>query len=57
MFAVIFSNRTGMSGDIDYLLKVVAKDIADYDSIYHKLPRSRPCTMSVLLSRCRKSNR
>jgi Lrp/AsnC family transcriptional regulator len=26
-----------MSGEIDYLLKVVAKDIADYDRIYRKL--------------------
>jgi Lrp/AsnC family transcriptional regulator len=28
-----------MSGDIDYLLKVVARDIADYDRIYRKLTR------------------
>ena len=26
-----------MSGDVDYLLKVVAADIADYDRIYKKL--------------------
>lgn len=26
-----------MSGEIDYLLKVVARDIADYDRIYRKL--------------------
>lgn len=26
-----------MSGDIDYLLKVVARDIADYDRIYRKI--------------------
>lgn len=26
-----------MSGEIDYLLKIVAKDIADYDRIYRKL--------------------
>ncbi|MDP9421825.1 MAG: Lrp/AsnC family transcriptional regulator [Pseudomonadota bacterium] len=26
-----------MSGDIDYLLKIVARDIADYDRIYRKL--------------------
>ena len=31
-----------MSGDIDYLLKVVAKDIADYDRIYHKLTKVAP---------------
>ena len=28
-----------MSGDIDYLLKVVAHDIGDYDRIYRKLTR------------------
>jgi Lrp/AsnC family transcriptional regulator len=28
-----------MSGDIDYLLKIVARDIADYDRIYRKLTR------------------
>lgn len=28
-----------MSGDIDYLLKVVARDIADYDRIYRKLTK------------------
>jgi len=28
-----------MSGEIDYLLKVVAKDIADYDRIYRKLTK------------------
>jgi len=28
-----------MSGEIDYLLKVVARDIADYDRIYRKLTR------------------
>jgi Lrp/AsnC family transcriptional regulator len=26
-----------MSGEVDYLLKIVAKDIADYDRIYRKL--------------------
>ena len=26
-----------MSGEIDYLLKIVARDIADYDRIYRKL--------------------
>ncbi|MBY9063850.1 Lrp/AsnC family transcriptional regulator [Sphingomonas yunnanensis] len=26
-----------MSGEVDYLLKVVARDIADYDRIYRKL--------------------
>ena len=26
-----------MSGDVDYLLKIVAKDIADYDRVYRKL--------------------
>jgi Lrp/AsnC family transcriptional regulator len=26
-----------MSGDVDYLLKVVARDIADYDRIYRKI--------------------
>ena len=31
-----------MSGDIDYLLKVVARDIADYDRIYHKLTKVAP---------------
>ncbi len=29
-----------MSGDVDYLLKIVAADIADYDRIYQKLIRS-----------------
>lgn len=29
-----------MSGEIDYLLKVVCSDIADYDRIYRKLIRS-----------------
>lgn len=28
-----------MSGEIDYLLKIVARDIADYDRIYRKLTR------------------
>lgn len=28
-----------MSGEIDYLLKIVAKDIADYDRIYRKLTK------------------
>jgi Lrp/AsnC family transcriptional regulator len=28
-----------MSGEIDYLLKVVCKDIADYDRIYRKLTK------------------
>lgn len=28
-----------MSGDIDYLLKIVARDIADYDRIYRKLTK------------------
>ncbi len=28
-----------MSGEIDYLLKVVARDIADYDHIYRKLTK------------------
>lgn len=31
-----------MSGDIDYLLKVVVKDIADYDRIYRKLTKVAP---------------
>jgi Lrp/AsnC family transcriptional regulator len=31
-----------MSGDIDYLLKIVARDIADYDRIYHKLTKVAP---------------
>ena len=26
-----------MSGDTDYLLKIVARDIADYDRVYKKL--------------------
>ena len=29
-----------MSGDVDYLLKIVARDIADYDRIYRKLTRA-----------------
>jgi Lrp/AsnC family transcriptional regulator len=29
-----------MSGDVDYMLKVVCADIADYDRIYKKLIRS-----------------
>ncbi len=33
-----------MSGDIDYLLKVVARDIADYDRIYRKLTKVAPLT-------------
>lgn len=28
-----------MSGEIDYLLKIVARDIADYDLIYRKLTK------------------
>ena len=28
-----------MSGEIDYLLKVVARDVADYDRIYKQLIR------------------
>ena len=28
-----------MSGDIDYLLKIVARDVADYDRIYKRLIR------------------
>ena len=28
-----------MSGEIDYLLKIVARDIADYDKIYRKLTK------------------
>ena len=28
-----------MSGDIDYILKVVARDIADYDRIYRKISK------------------
>lgn len=28
-----------MSGEIDYLLKVVARDIADYDRIYRKITK------------------
>ena len=28
-----------MSGEIDYLLKIVARDIADYDRIYRKLTK------------------
>lgn len=31
-----------MSGEIDYLLKIVARDIADYDRIYRKLMRVAP---------------
>lgn len=31
-----------MSGDIDYLLKVVARDIADYDRVYRKLTKIAP---------------
>lgn len=33
-----------MSGDVDYLLKVVCADIADYDRIYRKLIRVAPLT-------------
>lgn len=28
-----------MSGEIDHLLKIVARDIADYDRIYRKLTK------------------
>ena len=28
-----------MSGEVDYLLKVIAKDIADYDRIYRKITK------------------
>ena len=28
------------SGDVDYLLKIVAKDIKDYDKVYRELIRS-----------------
>jgi len=31
-----------MSGEIDYLLKVVARDIADFDRIYRKLTKVAP---------------
>lgn len=31
-----------MSGEVDYLLKVVARDIADYDRIYRKLMKVAP---------------
>lgn len=31
-----------MSGEIDYLLKVVVRDIADYDRIYRKLTKVAP---------------
>lgn len=31
-----------MSGEIDYLLKIVARDIADYDRIYRKLTKVVP---------------
>ena len=31
-----------MSGEIDYLLKIVARDIADYDRIYRKLTKVAP---------------
>lgn len=31
-----------MGGDIDYLLKVVARDIADYDRIYRKPTKVAP---------------
>lgn len=31
-----------MSGDIDYLLKIVARDIADYDRVYRKLTKVAP---------------
>lgn len=31
-----------MSGEIDYLLKIVARDIADYDRIYRKLIKVAP---------------
>lgn len=39
-----------MSGKIDYFLKVVAKDIADYDRIYRKLIR----TTSARRSPCKR---
>lgn len=29
-----------MSGEVDYLLKIVCKDIADYDRIYRSLIKS-----------------
>jgi Lrp/AsnC family transcriptional regulator len=38
MPAVLEFYRT--SGDVDYLLKIVAKDIKDYDTVYRKLIRS-----------------
>ncbi len=31
-----------MSGEVDYLLKIVARDIADYDRIYRKLTKVAP---------------
>ena len=31
-----------MSGDVDYLLKIVARDIPDYDRIYRKLTKVAP---------------
>lgn len=31
-----------MSGDVDYLLKVVVRDIADYDRVYKQLIRIAP---------------
>ena len=31
-----------MSGDVDYVLKIVARDIPDYDRIYRKLTKVAP---------------
>lgn len=31
-----------MSGEVDYLLKIVVRDIADYDRIYRKLTKAAP---------------
>lgn len=31
-----------MSGEVDYMLKIVCRDIADYDRIYKKLIRAAP---------------
>ena len=33
-----------MSGQVDYMMKIVCSDIADYDRIYKKLIRSAPLT-------------
>jgi Lrp/AsnC family transcriptional regulator len=46
-----------MSGEIDYLPKIVARDIADRDRIHRKPTKIAPLHDVSSSSPCRKSNR